>query len=109
MPPKSTVSAKPAPKNVKTTTKEARAPKEVKEKKEKGEVSGNMLESLRALKGGKAMTHSAVAAITGKDKGNKLRELTDGGYIETSEQEGVKGNVYTITRKGLDALKNAPK
>ena len=89
-------------KEVAVTTKPVKAAKEP--KVDDGSVKGNMLDTLKALKGGKAITHEAIAKITGKDKGNKLRELEEKGLVKKGEEEGVRGYVYQITPQGTKAL-----
>lgn len=80
-------------------------------KKEKanddGSVKGNRLDTLMALKSGKELTHDQIAKITGRDKGNLLRELTADGLVKTSQQEDVRGFVYSITAAGKKALQKS--
>ena len=84
--------------------KAVKAPKEEKPKKPEGSVSGNMLETLKAMKNGKAVSHDIIAGVTGRAKGNKLRELEELGYVKKGEEEGVRGYVYQITKAGQVAL-----
>lgn len=72
-------------------------------------VSGNALDTLLAMKSGKSMTHDAIANVTGRPKGNKLRELTAAGLVKTEKEEETRGFVYTITAKGRDAMTKAGK
>src|SRR5262249_33673973 len=72
-------------------------------------ISSNMLATLQAMKDGNAMSHNAIAGVTGRDKGNKLRELTAMGLVTTTEQEGSRGYVYTITDAGKKAIADAAK
>ncbi len=75
-------------------------------KKEKG-LGAARLRTLSALKAGKPMTHDAIAKVTGKPKGNKLRELTEEKLVTTSTEKSVLGFVYTITSAGSKALADA--
>lgn len=93
----------PTPEPVKVVVKDDK----IVEVKVKSSISKNMLETLQAMKGGKPMTHTQIAAITKREKGNKLRELTAAGLVTTGDQEGVRGFVYTITKLGLKALNPA--
>lgn len=78
-----------------------------KPKKPEGSVSGNMLDTLKAMKNGKSVSHDIIAGITGRAKGNKLRELEELGYVTRGEEEGVRGYVYKITQAGQVALKKS--
>ncbi len=74
-------------------------------------VTKNELDTLRALKDGKAKTHKEIATVTRRPKGNRLRELTSAGFVETEtpDQEGSRGHVFKITREGKEVLKKAEK
>lgn len=84
----------------------AAKPAEAKETPSKGKegVTGRMMDTMKALAKGGSMTHNQIAAVTGRDKGNQLRELTALGFVRTEKQEGTKGFLYAITAKGKKQL-----
>jgi hypothetical protein len=84
---------------------ETETPKSKRLRKDSQGLSKNMRETLQALKDGKPKTHGQIAEITGREKGNLLRELSKLGYVETQTQEGARGHLFTITPEGKEALK----
>jgi hypothetical protein len=89
----------PEPDDQEETTKSKRP------RKDSQGLSKNMRETLQALKDGKPKTHGQIAEVTGREKGNLLRELSKLGYVETQTQEGARGHLFTITQEGKEALK----
>jgi hypothetical protein len=85
-----------------TKAKAVKAEKEPKEKKDRGLGSRKeaTLKSMQKL-GGKALTHGQIAEITGKAKGNQLRELTALGLVDTKiPEEGKREHSYSLTTEG---------
>lgn len=83
-------------------TKPAKAPKEAAAPK----IRKPYLDSLKALQDGKEHTHAEIAAVTGREKGNCLREMDKDGLVTTkapAEGEG-RGNTYIITPAGRALL-----
>ncbi len=72
----------------------------------KERVSKAFLQTLNALKDGSKMSSAEITAVTGKVKGNRQRDLTAAGLIETLEPgEGERGSRFKITAEGKAYLK----
>jgi len=88
----------------KTTTKKVTAKKEEKVSKRVGQTGiGERKETtLAAMKtlGGKGLSHTQIAEVTKRPKGNQLRELTELGLVNTEMQEGVRGHTFSLTPEG---------
>lgn len=68
-------------------------------------LSRAMVATLTALDGqSRPITHRELEGITGRAKGNQLRELLAMGYTTTTAEQGVRGYVYAITPAGRAAL-----
>ena len=90
-------------------------------KEKKGELSGNAIKVLQAMKGtaanGKTVTRAQLAEKTGINKGwsKLLGNPTKGGdhgmeaagLVKSQKHEGERGLVYFITEKGRKALEAA--
>jgi DNA-binding transcriptional ArsR family regulator len=70
----------------------------------KGGLTQNRIDTLKALRHGKELSHAEIAEVTGRTKGNKLRELTEEGYVDTVKEEEGRGYTYKITKKGRTAI-----
>lgn len=95
---------KSAAKKATKTAKKAATKKAAKTVKAEKGISKVWLATLKALKSGGDKSHVQIAKSTGRDKGNQLRELTDAGLVTTSQYEGDRSHVFTITAKGKKAL-----
>lgn len=72
----------------------------------KERVSTAFLQTLSALSDGSKMSSAEITAVTGKVKGNRQRDLTEAGLIETLEAgEGERGQRFKITAAGKAYLK----
>ncbi len=81
-----------------STKKAAEAPKE-KKSRGLGKVKEATLAAMKEI-GGK-MTHAQVAEVTGKKKGNQLRELTELGLVNTEvPEEGKREHTFSLTAEG---------
>jgi hypothetical protein len=69
-----------------------------------GKLSGRMVATLKALIKLGTASHDQVAELTGRPKGNLLRELTAEGLVDTGKDEDSGKYAYTITAKGRKAL-----
>lgn len=106
--------AKAEKKGAKVDKKEAKASKPAKKEgakkggKSGGGLSPSMLDTLKAMKKGNPMTHEQIAKITGREKGNKLRELEAAEMVKRLvAEEGERAGRYQITAKGKSALSKA--
>lgn len=72
----------------------------------KERVSTAFLQTLSALGDGSKMSSQEITAVTGKVKGNRQRDLTEAGLIETIPAgEGERGQRFKITAAGKVYLK----
>lgn len=101
-----TTEAAPVVKAKKTGKKLAKkaAKKPAAKKADKGGLTVRKSDTLSALKSGKSLTHEAIAKVTGREKGNMLRELIADKLVVSSVEDGVRGFLYTITAKGKAEL-----
>ena len=94
----------------KAAAKKAAAKPEVKEEGAKrGPMGQPEFDSLSVLVDGKKVSHNDIAAVTGRTKGNCLRELEEAGHITKSKVEGTRGYVFQVTPAGKAAYNEAKK
>lgn len=109
---KKSTKKKPAAKKAttkKATAKKAKATKERKPRKPR-DLTPNMIEVLKALKGGSIMTASEISEVSGVLKGRRLPELVEKKYInEMVPEEGKRGKRFKIMAAGKKALDKALK
>jgi len=94
----------------KTPVKKAKSsPKKVTKKKTpvkkaSNDLSGTLLTTLKCLKSERELSHAQIAKATGKEKGNRLRDLESMGFVKKLDLEEVRGFSYQITTAGKKAL-----
>lgn len=107
---KRTATKRTAKKTTRKPTKKAATKRTKKAPVKKGsrssDLTGVEIRSLKALRNGKPKTTEQIVKITGKRKGNKLRELTAKGLILTLKIEDQRAYNYQITAKGKKALQS---
>jgi DNA-binding MarR family transcriptional regulator len=79
------------------------------ESKPRGPMGQPAFDSLSVLVDGKKRTHTEIAAVTGRTKGNCLRELEEAGHVSKSTVEGTRGYMFQITAPGKAAFNEAKK
>ena len=101
--------------SVKNEPKEKKAKKETEPKQERAprepkDLTPNMVKVLEALKSGTVLTASGITEATGIDKGRRLPELVEKGYLqELVPEEGSRGKRFKLTAPGRKALDRALK
>lgn len=88
--------------------KPVEAPAET-ESKARGPMGQPAFDSLSVLADGKKRTHAEIAEVTGRNKGNCLRDLEEAGHVSKSQVEGTRGYVFQITGPGKAAFNDAKK
>ena len=90
-----------APKKAKAAPVKKAAPKVEEPKKDRGlgKVKEGTLAAMKKL-GGKNLTHTQIAEVTERAKGNQLRELTALGLVDTIDEEGKREHTYNLTAEG---------
>lgn len=77
------------------------------ESKPRGPMGQPAFDSLSVLMDGKKKTHAEVAAVTGRNKGNCLRDLEEANHVTKAQVEGTRGYVFQITATGKAAFNDA--
>lgn len=103
------VEDKKAAKKAVKAAKPAKAEAPAAESKPRGPMGQPAFDSLSVLLDGKKKTHNEIAAVTGRTKGNCLRELEEAGHVSKSQVEGTRGYVFQITAPGKAAFNDAKK
>ena len=100
----------PKEKAAKQSTKEAAEPKAPRTPREPKDLTPNMVKVLEALRSGEVMTATEITEATEIEKGRRLPELVEKGYItEMIPEEGKRGKRFKITATGRKALDKALK
>jgi DNA-binding MarR family transcriptional regulator len=101
------------PKTAELPVKKGKVAKEEKKEqtpREPKDLTPNMMKVLDSLKSGSVLTAAEISSSTGIDKGRRLPELVEKGYLqELVAEEGKRGKRFKITPVGRKALEKALK